>query len=72
MFLLLILIAALMIGSIPLFWRRASVRLALHGLEFARENVTDIHISVVKEIAANFSLPTRGYMGNFGGSGLRY
>lgn len=51
------LIVGLMMCSIPLFWRRATVRVALHGLEFARGNGTDIDFGTVKEFAANFSLP---------------
>lgn len=57
MLLLLMLIAGLMMGSIPLLSRRASARSLQRGLEFARENVTTIHVGVVKEIAADVSLP---------------
>lgn len=65
MLFLLILIVGLMLGSVPLLWRRASLRIARHGLELARENATDIHISVVKEIATNYSLPAPAHMATF-------
>ena len=53
-------LVALMLCSIPLFWRRAAVRVTLRGFELANETGREIQYDVLKEMASHFSFASFG------------
>jgi hypothetical protein len=55
LFFIAVIILVLMLCSLRLFWRRASVRVISKGFQFAVQFGRSIDVGLLQDIAANFS-----------------